>query len=256
MKLDRSILENRRVLLAIIVVVVVIVAAAAFALMGGDGGGGNGNGNGDDKPVRAEAGPDVHGEAGQPLHFNASNSTGPIVQYWWDFDSANNSEPLVHEADGVAAVHTYEEPGVYMVTLVVERKDGQNDTDFLSAYVDYNYTDHGTVSLTHMSDNITVPVKLQATRIVLTLTFKTKTTGSEVIPNNVDMFVYIEGDTPSYSTVPQVVNPQQDKQTKTLDVPTGTIATKGGFKLEIRYTTTGLPRNIDYDLHVLVSYMP
>ncbi len=256
LKLDKSMLKDRRVLYGILVVVVVVISLAVATMWGGGGDGGDGNGNGDGKkdPVVADAGPDVIDDAGQIVGFNASGSTGPIAQYWWDFDSASVNGTLVHEADGKDVSHIFEEPGVYLVTLVVERKDGQNDTDTLMAFIDLNQTSQGSVSATQMSDNNTVAVKGEANRVVLTLRFKTRNSQTELIPNNVDMFVYDKSGRLIANSATQLVNPTLDDQEKTLDVPLAQIVVDGSFSVEVRYTTAGLPRTVEYSFQVQVEY--
>ena len=248
-------LKDKRVLYGILVIVIVVVCVAVAAMWGskGDGDDGNGDGDGNKDPVVAEAGPDIIGEAGKVVDFNASASSGPIAQYWWDFDISDGNGTLVHEADGKDVSHIFEEPGVYTVTLVVERKDGQSDNDTLKAFIDLNQTTPDSVSALQMSDNSTVTVKGDANRVILTLRFKTHT-GSEIIPNNVDMFVYDKGGRLIVNSVSQVVNPTLDDQEKTLDVPLAQIVVDGSCTVEVRYATTGLPRTVEYSLQVQVEY--
>ena len=255
-KLDKAMLKDKRVLYGVLVVVIVVVCVAVAAMWGGNGDGGDGNGNGDGKkdPVVAEAGPDIIGEAGKIMDFNASASTGPIAQYWWDFDSADNNGTLVHEADGKDVSHIFEEPGIYTVTLVVERKDGQNDNDTLTAFIDLNQTVQGSVSATQMSDNSTVTVKSDANKVLLTLRFKTRNAQTELFPNNVDLFVYDKGGQLIVNSVSQLVNPTLDNQEKTLDVPLAQVVVDGEFSVEVRYTTAGLPRTVEYTVQVQVLY--
>ena len=65
-------------------------------------------------------------QAGQPVTFDASTSTGgnrPIVSYRWDFGDGSvqtHTSPL--------ATHTYRLPGMYTVTLRVQGQGGPKET--------------------------------------------------------------------------------------------------------------------------------
>jgi len=52
---------------------------------------------------------------------------------------------------------------VYLVTLVVERKDGQSDNDTLTAFINLNQTVLDSVSTLQFSDNSTIAVKSERT---------------------------------------------------------------------------------------------
>ena len=255
-KLDKSLLKDKRVLYGILVVVVVVICVAVAAMWGGKGDGdGNGGDNSDKVPVVAVAGPDIIGEAGKIIDFNASASTGHIAQYWWDFDSANATEPLVHEADGKAASHIFEGPGVYLVTLVVERKDGQSDNDTLTAFINLNQTVLDSVSTLQFSDNSTIAVKSEANRVALTLRFKTHNPGTTGTFNNLEMIVRDKSGQQIITSFSQIVNPTLEEQVKTLDVPLAQVVIDGEFTVEVQYIPTGiLPRTVDYSLQVQVLY--
>ena len=252
-------LSSKRTLLAIVIVAIVIVAAVSAAVIyvrnGNDGGDG---GNGHTEPVLAEAGPDVTGSAGLPVKFNGSASTGPITEYWWDFSRANVTDPLRHEGSTKTIDHVFEDPGVYLVTLVVEGKGGKNSTDTLTAYIDLNETKTGTVSPTRLNETYEWQVKTGVSGISLRLTFPT---GNAVpLPpwNDADILIYVGASTsPLYTTTAQVPNPQKDPQVKTLDVPVAQVQAAGGFRAVVQYRSSELTTpTIAFSLAVLLEYSP
>ena len=252
-------LSNRRTLLAIAIVVIVIVAAAAAAVIyAGKGRDGGGGGNGNAEPVAAEAGPDVTGKSGMPVKFNASASSGPITEYWWDFSRVNATDPLRQEGSGKTIEHVFEDPGVYLVTLVVEGRGGKNSTDTLSAYISLNLTRSGTVSLTRLNETFEWTVKAGLSGIVLKLTFPTGNAVPGPPWNDADILVYVgSSTTPLYTTNSQLPNPQRDPQEKTLDVPVGQVEAAGGFRAVVQYRTSELTTpTISFDLAVLLDYSP
>ncbi|MCK4970813.1 MAG: PKD domain-containing protein, partial [Thermoplasmata archaeon] len=78
------------------------------------------DGDGDDEPeeVLANAGTTVVGVVGEPVTFNASASSGPIVRYTWGI-SVNVTAPNITVLEGVEAEYTFNEAGKYLVTLTV-----------------------------------------------------------------------------------------------------------------------------------------
>lgn len=65
---------------------------------------------------------------GERVHFDARNSSdkdGTIVAYTWDFDAGDG---ISTDASGVEVNHTYNLPGTYTVTLIVEDDMGATDT--------------------------------------------------------------------------------------------------------------------------------
>lgn len=68
----------------------------------------------------ADAGPDLAGPVGVGLQFDGTGSVG--ASFAWDFGDGTAT-------DGVAAEHTYVEPGVYTAVLSVRGEDGALRTD-------------------------------------------------------------------------------------------------------------------------------
>ncbi len=82
----------------------------------------------DDLEPLANAGDDHRVDVGQPVTFNASQSTdaGGIASYSWDFDDTNGIAP---EATGAVTSYAYPLPGVYIATVTVTDNSGNVDTD-------------------------------------------------------------------------------------------------------------------------------
>ncbi len=237
----------------LLIVVIIIAAVAAAVLMGGED---EENGNGGPSEVVAEAGPDLVGQVGVPIDLNATASTGKIAEYWWDMDRGNVSEPLSRDAEGSITNYTYEEPGAYEVTLVCEGKDGTNDTDTLMAYIDLIDTREGTLtSPGTMNDTYMWSVDQDINRVLLKLTFPTKTSDIQLIPNNVDLYVYAGGTSSIVSTATQLPDPDAAEQEKTLDVPTGQLVTNGGFTIVVQLEAFGVQDpSVAYTLEVQLIY--
>lgn len=67
-------------------------------------------------------------ETGETVAFDASASTDPdgqVVEYRWDFDDDGVIDHVSTDSD---ARYTYDEPGTYVVTLIVQDDDGATDT--------------------------------------------------------------------------------------------------------------------------------
>ena len=64
--------------------------------------------------------------ANNSINFDASSSTddGTIVEYRWDFQSDGTIDVEGDEAAAAIVQHTYETPGVYVVTLAIEDDTG------------------------------------------------------------------------------------------------------------------------------------
>ena len=66
----------------------------------------------------------------QEAEFSALGSTGPIVEYRWDFgDGATET--------GFKVYHAYSRPGTYTVTLTVIDAEGNTATDSIKVFVHY-----------------------------------------------------------------------------------------------------------------------
>ncbi len=98
----------------------------------------------------------------EPINFDASNSTGAIVSYKWDFGDGKTG-------GGITIEHTYEEPGYYTVNLTVAGKSGETDMDSIeiSAFVPLesavaDWTDPAAIGMTYpdavKADLLTRPV--------------------------------------------------------------------------------------------------
>lgn len=77
-----------------------------------------------DSPVASAGGP-YTGVAGQPLHFDGSDSGGSQLTYSWSFGDGDGGS-------GVRPVHTYAATGSYLVTLTVDDgRGGRNSSSTL-----------------------------------------------------------------------------------------------------------------------------
>jgi hypothetical protein len=105
--------------------------------------------NGDDEPeeVLANAGTNVVGVVGEPVTFNASTSSGPIVRYTWGI-TVNATSPNITVLEGVEAEYTFNEAGKYLVTLTIVGDKDQNDSITIHAFIDHIKSISGTVTLT------------------------------------------------------------------------------------------------------------
>jgi len=86
-----------------------------------------------DSPPVADAGGPYSGSVGQDVFFNASNSfdsEGDIVSYKWDFGDNNNGI-------GKTPIHRYSKSGVYIVNLTVTDESGYQDSDEITAIIDF-----------------------------------------------------------------------------------------------------------------------
>jgi parallel beta-helix repeat protein len=79
------------------------------------------------KPT-ANAGPNQTVKVGTSVYFDASESTGNIVRYEWDFGDGTRGT-------GFVCSHTYTELGTYTVTLTVKKATGNSDTDLVTVTV-------------------------------------------------------------------------------------------------------------------------
>ena len=85
------------------------------------------------QPPVADAGPPVVGAKGQAVSFDGSASTdldGDIVQYDWYFGDGNKALDA-----GPTPTHTYQEAGLYSVTLTVTNDDSVPASDSTTALI-------------------------------------------------------------------------------------------------------------------------
>ena len=82
-------------------------------------------------PPHAEAGADILGYLHRPLSFDGSGSIdldGNIISYGWNFGDGTIGS-------GISPTHTYDDDGVYQVSLTVTDDLGGTDTDTLTATI-------------------------------------------------------------------------------------------------------------------------
>jgi len=88
--------------------------------------------------VTAEAGDDKTAEAGQEVSFDASGSTvspitrDTVITYSWDWDGVGTYDETSEEA---VTTHTFDEAGIYEVTLEVTAFDDVSDTDSMTVTI-------------------------------------------------------------------------------------------------------------------------
>ena len=208
--------------------------------------------NGDDEPeeVVANAGTNVVGDVGEPVTFNASASSGPVVRYTWGI-SVNANSPNLTVLDGVEAEYTFNEAGNYLVTLTVEGDKDQSSSITIHAFIDLDASVSGTISLTDWNETFeyTVDDNVQAVRLTLTYA-----TGTLLNPYTLDMDVYTDEVQPIATTATQLPD-QGDTQVEELDLSVIDILDKGGFRIVVRWTTAPLPSSdVSFDLDVEIKY--
>lgn len=238
--------------------VILVVLATLLAGCLGDG---DDDGNGDNGKVEdviANAGQDVVGQVGQPVTFNASASSGPIVSYSWNVDSGNlsSTQPIV--LTGEVVNHTYTVAGVYMVTLTVEGDKGQNSTDTLTARIDLRetLTGHLSTSPSELNETYERAVGADAQKIVLTLEYPSDI---QVVigtaPVYLDMDVFTGGTLPAVSTTGQQRD-TGDTQVETVEVPVTQAVDNEGFRVLVRWqgAPVGPVGAVDFTLHIDIYY--
>jgi PKD repeat protein len=172
--------------------------------------------NGDDEPeeVLANAGTNVVGVVGEPVTFNASASSGPIVRYTWGI-TVNATSPNITVLEGVEAEYTFNEAGKYLVTLTIVGDKDQNDSITIHAFIDLIKSISGTVTLTERNETYeyTVTDNVQAVRLTLTY----------------------------------------DTQVEELDLSVPALLDHGGFRIVVRWTTAPTSE-VSFDLDVEIMY--
>jgi hypothetical protein len=231
--------QRGRSYLMVVMVIVLLTASSMAGCLGGDDNGDNGNGNGGGE-VLANAGTDVFGLVGEPVSLNGSTSSGEIVKYWWDVESTNASDPLTEDLVGEVVQYTYNEPGVYLITLTVEGKKNKVSNDTVTAFIDLVEDRSGTLEINEVNETFEYTVTEDVQSVLLTLTYSTMTDGIVPLPILLDMDV-MAGETQPIATSTTQPPDQGDTQTEELDVPTGTIISNGGFTVVIRWGGTLVP---------------
>jgi PKD repeat protein len=242
--------QRGRIYLDVVLLTVLLVASSlAGCLSEDDNGNGNGNGGGE---VLANAGTDVFGLAGEVITFNASLSSGEIVKYWWDVDQVNASDSLTEDLVGKEVTYTYDEPGVYTVTLTVEGKKDKTSNDTLTAYIDLVETISSTLEIAEINETYEYTVDVEVQKISLTLTYPTLS--DDIIPRILllDLDVYTDQTQPIATTSTQPPD-TGETQTEELEVPTASAITNGGFTIVVRWGEPPLA-NADFELKVEIYY--
>ncbi len=213
----------------------------------------NGNGD-DDKEVLANAGPDLVGRLGEPVTFNASISSGPIERWTWNIHG-NVTGSYIKVLDGEVVNYTFEEEGVYTVTLIVEGKGDKSSNDTLVARIDLIKKEAGQLGVLPNQLNATYEfaVKEQVQKIVLTLRYPSDI-GTVIlpVPAFLDMEVYAAETAPIATTTDQQRD-DGETQTETLDLPLSDIIANEGFRVVVRWF--GAPMgDVDFTLDVEIYY--
>lgn len=244
----------RTIIVLSMVAMLLLVSSLAGCLSDDDDD--NGNGDGKEDPVLANAGNDAFGEAGQAITLNASLSSGPIQRYTWTIHGPNASSPDNITKFGVEVDNTFDEAGVYTVTLLVEgKKEDNNSTDTMRVFIDLMETHAGqlqTIQAFNKTYDYTVWPEVQS--IKLKLTYPT-TSGSPIaFIMNLDMDVWTDGQTPYATTSTQTPNPTADEQVEDLDLQVAGVIDNGGFQVVIRWGPGTTPATVDFTLDVEIQY--
>jgi len=98
---------------------------------------------------------------GDVVTLSASESAdedGDAMTYSWDFDDADG---ITEEGVGEEVTHTYDDPGTYVVTLIVDDGNGGNDTETLGLVIlkvdDEIVLDEPSIEITSPTDNKKLP---------------------------------------------------------------------------------------------------
>ncbi len=208
------------------------------------------DGNGDDEPkeVLANAGTNVVGVVGEPVTFNASASSGPIVRYTWGI-SVDAASPNITVLEGVEADHTFVEAGKYLVTLTVVGDKDQNSSITIHTFIDLIKSISGTVSLSERNETYeyTIADNVQAVRLTLTYA-----RGTLLNPYTLDMEVYTDETQPIVTTATQLPD-QGDTQVEELDLSVPALLDYGGFRIVVHWTTAPTSE-VSFEIDVEIMY--
>ncbi len=230
-----------------LIAVVILIALA--------GAGCSSNGGSKEKPLNADAGPDrtfyfVKGEKEQiEVSFDASNSTGDIQNYEWDFDKTGAFHA---DATGKVANHTYTESGRYLVSLRVD--DGKEE-DYDTAYVYINYREYENSSLGDGgSEEYTFPVKMPATRVYGEIRYDP----GDIVKHNLTLrFTDAEGNSTDRDGTDKGEREESGKVVKWVEIKGEFVLQykMGDWKAHIeRHDNAG--GSVDYFLYIEVDYHP
>ncbi|MCK5252089.1 MAG: PKD domain-containing protein [Thermoplasmata archaeon] len=191
--------------------------------------------NGDDEPVEvvANAGTNVVGVVGEPVTFNASASSGPIVKYTWGI-SVNVTSPNLTVLEGIEAEYTFTEAGKYLVTLTVVGDKDQNSSITMHAFINLIERLSGTISLTERNETFEYTIADTVQAVSLTLTYAT---GTLLNPYTLDMEVYAGEIQPLATTAIQLPD-QGDTQVEELDLSVPDLLDHGGLRIVVRLMGT------------------
>lgn len=238
----------------LVVLVFLIVLPLSGCISDDDGNGDNG-GNGDGGEVLANAGGNVIGKVNEAVTLNASASSGPIQTYTWTIHGPHPISGEYINLTGEVVDHTFTKEGVYEVTLLVEGKKKQNDTDEMKVFVDLVQNLSGTLqnvqthNMTYVY-NVTDLVQ----QVKLTLTYPSRIGSPIALPVFLDIDVYAGGPTPVATTTSQTPD-QGDTQEETLDLATAPLVTNEGFRVVVRWQQPPVGQ-VDFQLDVELYYHP
>ena len=242
----------RKLMSLALVMLLVLLTYTAGCLDDGDE---EENGNGDDdKEVLANAGPDIVGQVGEPVTFNASLSSGPIEKWTWNIHG-NVTDSFIKVLDGEVVNHTFQEEGVFTVTLIVEGKGEKVANDTVTARIDLITRETGQLGMlpSQLNETYEFGVKDVVQKIVLTLKYPSNV-GTVIVPIPVylDMEVYADETAPIATTTGQTRD-EGDNQVETLDVPLNAVIRNDGFRVIVRWLSAPLG-DVQFTLDVEIYY--
>ncbi len=199
---------------------------------------------------------------GENVHFDASNSTGDIISYKWDFDynydSNGDGNPRNDvDAQGLTVQHTYSEPGDYKISLTVDNGTGTSkDTVFI--HVGYFGEFSGTVGSTHHSETFrfTLSQTQGAKNFSAVITYPSGSPSR----NNITLYIYDGNNTPGAEPVADTEGDQKEggaEQTETIYITNfQEIAGwwPGEFTAEVRWVSPLTAFAIPFELRIEVYY--
>lgn len=130
-------------------------------------------------------------EKSETITFDASNSKGDELEYYWDFDNSDGFQWVKDKT----TTHSYTEYGAYTVTLkVVDINEGHN-YEHVNVYVNYKADYSGNITKDEGEKSYFFPLKGSAKSAVITLEYLSNYVDypgpvDKLNTNDLDLYVY------------------------------------------------------------------
>lgn len=193
---------------------------------------------------------DITVQEGERVHFTAEESSGNIVSYKWAIRKGGEGDDIGAMA-GRRPVHTFSDPGYYIIVLSVKDRTGNISKDRVHVFVTYLAEYDKTISYSDRDDE-TFPVEWGTIMIVVNLSYEPERILNKNI-NNLDLYVFdTNGTLAGYSN--DSLDPNADSTLYEEVIVTDQFVEKGGtgeWSAEVDCTSG---TNIDYRLRIEVIY--